>query len=482
MMASPRDPYGGLDCRTVSPQVRGAHKPELLVFMAHGLGSSPEDLRYLKLCVYDIVGERALVHSSTDNFVPNEVLRQAGRPFAPLVSTGKDALTGVLMRMARDTDRKIKTASEDGGGRCEVPGASSDVARVVHMGMDLDSEAAQAFGVSRREDLRGSGTFGGIEESGERAARELLDIARTYPSLKRVSLVGNSLGGLFARYIAAHLYDARSRTVAGLIPEDLITIACPHLGTRSYAWQGAVPRSVHRMAAPAIGRSGEQVLFMDAEVDGEEPLLLRMTEDQTGPLGRPMPYRSALEAFKRRTLYANAWGDSLVPYESAAIQPDPSSAPRVHEDPRFVEKVGIVLEEDVPAGSISPPPHSPLQGNAGSRDSSEGVSRRPVPLLEGRVAANLTATMDWHRVICHFPIRPMISGPADGIFFPSAHNKICANKRNAYYALTCHEGDEVMQHAARLIAQGLQDTFDLPSPPESALPGSMPKASATPPV
>jgi len=442
--ASPRDPYGGRDCRTASPEVRSAHRPELLVFMAHGLGSSPEDLRYLKKCVYDVAGSAVLVHSSADNFVPHEVLRRAGRPFAPFVNTGREALATVIMRMAKETDALKREGDGGGEGEGEGEGAGRGAApdAPLQAVRDLDSEAAQASAAAAGSE---AGTFGGIEESGERAARELLEIARAYPSLARLTLVGNSLGGLFARYIAARLYDPERGTVAGLVPEDLVTIACPHLGTRSYAWQGAVPRRLHQLAAPAVGRSGEEVLFLDD--DGEEggPLLLRMTQDQPR-----MPYRSALQAFSRRTLYANAWGDSLVPYESAALQPDPSRVPRVRDDPRYQETVGIVLEEDVPAGSIPPPPPAHSGPDAPSPDPGSVL---PVPTLEGHIAANLTASMDWHRVVCQFPIRPLVSGPADGIFFPSAHNKICANKRNAYYALTCHEGEEVMQHAARRIAQ-----------------------------
>ncbi|KAF2303051.1 hypothetical protein GH714_012948 [Hevea brasiliensis] len=71
-------------------------------------------------------------------------------------------------------------------------------------------------------------------------------------SLKRISFLAHSLGGLFARYAIAVLYSenalytgqsndladstlpcsARSGTIAGLDPINFVTLATPHLGVR----------------------------------------------------------------------------------------------------------------------------------------------------------------------------------------------------------------------------------------------------------
>ncbi|PPS01611.1 hypothetical protein GOBAR_AA19036 [Gossypium barbadense] len=100
-------------------------------------------------------------------------------------------------------------------------------------------------------------TFAGVDGAGKRLAEEVLQVVKKRESLKRISFLAHSLGGLFARYAVAALYsecdssgtqsnnvtdssDGNLQTstpstqgmIAGLEPVSFITLATPHLGVR----------------------------------------------------------------------------------------------------------------------------------------------------------------------------------------------------------------------------------------------------------
>lgn len=87
--------------------------------------------------------------------------------------------------------------------------------------------------------------------------QKVMEVVKKTDSLKRISFLAHSLGGLFARYAVAVLYSStaeesgepvdladsmrensltmcssRRGTIAGLEPVNFITLATPHLGVR----------------------------------------------------------------------------------------------------------------------------------------------------------------------------------------------------------------------------------------------------------
>ncbi|KAJ8436653.1 hypothetical protein Cgig2_003032 [Carnegiea gigantea] len=171
-------------------------------------------------------------------------------------------------------------------------------------------------------------TFGGIDGAGKRLAEEVRQVVQKTGSLKKISFVAHSLGGLFARYAVSVFYtmsglcdgelgDA-SRTssliehgfIAGLEPVNFITLASPHLGVRGRK-QGVDIRAVE---LTVIGKSGYQSngaygsqLFLTDGKPNRPPLLLRMATDCDD--GK---FISALGAFKCRILYANVSFDCIL--------------------------------------------------------------------------------------------------------------------------------------------------------------------------
>ncbi|XP_052179475.1 uncharacterized protein LOC127792881 isoform X3 [Diospyros lotus] len=100
-------------------------------------------------------------------------------------------------------------------------------------------------------------TFAGIDGAGKRLADEVMQVVKRTESLKKISFLAHSLGGLFARYAVAVLYSpdafgsdhfhevpastntnsktacsSRQGVIAGLEPVNFITLATPHLGVR----------------------------------------------------------------------------------------------------------------------------------------------------------------------------------------------------------------------------------------------------------
>ncbi|XP_072978162.1 uncharacterized protein [Typha angustifolia] len=161
-------------------------------------------------------------------------------------------------------------------------------------------------------------TFGGIEGAGRRLADEILNVVQKTESLKRISFLAHSLGGLFARYAIAILYS--SGTIAGLEPMNFITLATPHLGVRGkrqlpFLLGVPILEKLARPLAPIFaGRTGRQLFLMDGK-PRKPPLLLQMASDY-----EDKKFISAVGAFKSRILYANVSYDHMVGWRTSSIR------------------------------------------------------------------------------------------------------------------------------------------------------------------
>ncbi|XP_023520181.1 putative lipase C4A8.10 [Cucurbita pepo subsp. pepo] len=179
-------------------------------------------------------------------------------------------------------------------------------------------------------------TFTGIDGAGKRLADEVLQVVQQTESLKRISFLAHSLGGLFARYAIAVLYNnsdslsssipndpcssSKKGVVAGLEPISFITLATPHLGVRGkkqLPFLLGVP-FLEKLAPPiapiVVGRTGSQLFLTDGKPD-KPPLLLRMAS-----ASEKEKFISALGAFRSRVLYANVAYDHMVGWRTSSIR------------------------------------------------------------------------------------------------------------------------------------------------------------------
>lgn len=124
----------------------------------------------------------------------------------------------------------------------------------------------------------------------------------------KISFVGYSMGGCINRYIVGRLWS--HGYFDKITPVNFVTFASPHLGAAK------PPTSVYNRAFTLIAshyaqRSGRQ-LMLDDQYHGGRPLLEVMTDDAG-------PFVKGLQAFQRRSVYANVYYDRTVPYKTAHI-------------------------------------------------------------------------------------------------------------------------------------------------------------------
>ncbi|KAG5187849.1 putative serine esterase-domain-containing protein [Tribonema minus] len=221
--------------------------------------------------------------------------------------------------------------------------------------------------------------------SGARTAREIRDAIARNPGLTHISVVGNSLGGLYSRYAVRELHtpDEPGGAIAGLQPVTFMvsalsadaaaraplsrTIATPHLGVRRYTWGiTQYPKFMFPLAKILFGQSGKDLFLTDAEeraaaaaagvgegvVGGGEPevpLLMKMASDEE--------FLAPLRTFKRRRAYANMRGDFMVTLRTAAIEPHPIKAEcqsqRAHEW-LWGRASGVIVEQQDSSSSGAP--------------------------------------------------------------------------------------------------------------------------------
>ncbi|KAK6131818.1 hypothetical protein DH2020_034436 [Rehmannia glutinosa] len=180
-------------------------------------------------------------------------------------------------------------------------------------------------------------TLDGVDVMGERLAEEVLEVIKRKPSLKKISFVAHSVGGLVARYTIGKLYRPPNRgsgdevsangcieesngTIADLEPVNFITVATPHLGSRGNKQVPAfflanaicfpfslVPflfgvTAFERAASCVIHlifrRTGRH-LFLTDDDEGKPPLLRRMWEDSVDEKYPHVVYQERCKAYDK---------------------------------------------------------------------------------------------------------------------------------------------------------------------------------------
>ncbi|GFQ01036.1 putative lipase yor059c [Phtheirospermum japonicum] len=180
-------------------------------------------------------------------------------------------------------------------------------------------------------------TLDGVDVMGERLADEVLEVIKRKPSLKKISFVAHSVGGLVARYAIGKLYRPPNKgsgqdvpgngcveeskgTIANLEPINFITVATPHLGSRGnkqvpFLFGVVAFEKVAGCVIHWIFRRTGRHLFLTDDDDGKPPLLKRMVEDNEDCF-----FMSALRSFQCRVAYSNVGYDHIVGWRTSSIR------------------------------------------------------------------------------------------------------------------------------------------------------------------
>lgn len=232
----------------------------------------------------------------------------------------------------------------------------------------------------------------GLKTGGENLASEILNCVANNRNLKRLSVVGNSLGGLYTRYAMKLLFNDSDKTIGGLKPNRFMSIATPHLGVQNWTFVDdfgyTAPMFVKRLVSRSMLSTGRDIFSMEDKNIEEETLLFKMATNEA--------FLSPLRCFLDRRLYANLNRDFVVPLGTAAFMDKASveNLRKVHDG-----KSGIVTVLKTPATSAN----SFISAEVGQ--SSDTMIER-------------LDDLGWDKVIVNFP----------GLL-PIAHNKICALSR-----------------------------------------------------
>lgn len=150
----------------------------------------------------------------------------------------------------------------------------------------------------------------GIKYLGSRVAEYIIDLITENDLLndgkvEKISFIGHSLGGCVQTFAIAYLKINFPWFFDKIKPVNFITLASPLLGVVNEN-----PKVVEWvLLAGFVGKSGQELGLKVVENDSK-PLLLLL------PTG---PTHEVLKQFKRRTIYANAINDGIVPLRTSSL-------------------------------------------------------------------------------------------------------------------------------------------------------------------
>jgi Putative serine esterase (DUF676) len=190
-------------------------------------------------------------------------------------------------------------------------------------------------------------TTDGVKSGGERLVEEMVQVIRENMQGRNttsitVSVLGNSLGGIYGRYAIARLAeicqrdpdDSKVWILDGMYRIHLnvfCTTATPHLGVASHTFL-PIPRTAEIGVAHAMGDTGRDLFRLN-------DLLLTMATSSA--------FLRPLGCFRKRIAYANAFGtDFPVPVHTAAFLSSASAYPHHFEEEDTNDEDGSVLVDD----------------------------------------------------------------------------------------------------------------------------------------
>eukprot|EP01035_Chromulina_nebulosa_P017317 gene17317-22858_t len=276
-------------------------------------------------------------------------------------------------------------------------------------------------------------SLNGLNDSANRLADEIISFKSNNNDIKRISFVGNSLGGLFTRYVIKLLYDIADNSIAGLEANKFLTIASPHLGVRQYTFiddygingylssfdsffakvfkkdSNKLTDDLKLLVSNLFQATGNE-LFLSDNNNITSTLLYEMATSND--------YLKPLQSFYKRRLYANLQNDFMVPLGTAAILPDDT-----------VKKFRTSYSNNKGIVRIFSSLHSDNTCGSNSDHLNEMI--------------NSLNNIGWEKVIVSFPG-----------FIPMAHNKIAAVEKfpnTLDKLLGFPEGQFVMDNASEWL-------------------------------
>jgi len=283
-------------------------------------------------------------------------------------------------------------------------------------------------------------TADGIAAGGQRLADEIMDQLSAYHEKFdsehfSLSFVGNSLGGLYARYALSKLDWTMVH------PLIFCTTASPHLGVSNHTYF-PIPRWAEWTAAQVIDRMkprGEKI-----GSTGQD--LFRYT-DVLEVMAKEPEYIDPLANFQKRIAYANAFGtDFQVPTTTAAFLSKESNYPHETmetEESFFALKVRTLPGQTVDDESCLSQRLDQLGWTKVFCDVRGDIPVPSVP-VPGRRPSVVPQQISWTSK----ELIPVVTSSGERFHLPLGHTVMVANSRNEIYSKINSQGRKVVDKMA----------------------------------
>ncbi|KAL7321091.1 hypothetical protein PS15m_000905 [Mucor circinelloides] len=158
-------------------------------------------------------------------------------------------------------------------------------------------------------------SYDGVDICGERLAEDIestvVRLGKNGKQVKKISLIGYSLGGLIVRYAIGHL--GQKGFFNTIEPACFVTFATPHMGVR-LPTSNAFSIMFNFVSGRLVSRSGEQLQLLDKYDKAQNKPILEILSDPD------QVYFKYLSKFKTRRTYANIANDRTVGYWTAGLE------------------------------------------------------------------------------------------------------------------------------------------------------------------
>lgn len=157
----------------------------------------------------------------------------------------------------------------------------------------------------------------------------------------KLSVVGYSLGGLWARYALGILLQKKMLKVPGICDEGQLepvlftTFATPHAGAR-FQGKTTFTKVFTSLGTTLLGQSGKDLFLKSSYTKDGRPVLEQMADPKS-------VFYKALASFKYLMLYANSINDRTVPFYTAYLT---NKDPFVNRDHIHVVHRKVPIEEE----------------------------------------------------------------------------------------------------------------------------------------
>mmetsp|Transcript_32251 Transcript_32251/g.36686 ORF Transcript_32251/g.36686 Transcript_32251/m.36686 type:complete len:372 (+) Transcript_32251:150-1265(+) len=279
-------------------------------------------------------------------------------------------------------------------------------------------------------------TSDGIANGGERLAIEVKDQIRQIDGEVILSFVGNSLGGLYARYVISVLDFSK------FIPFIFCTIATPHLGVMNNTYI-PIPRWFESLIGNTMQQTGQDLFRMNS-------IIQEMATSEH--------YLSPLRNFRKRVALANCFGtDFQVPTITAAFLSYDSKY--IHRRLPDKEKYFMSLETD-------PDQENDKKDISQSLDSLGWTKilldvRHEIPLLAFPTPFFESTFKPEEVLWTSSALIPLLTKTGKSWKVPLGHTVSCANAKNPLYRKMNANGQYIMdQLAADILSWMIEISTD----------------------